>query len=172
MAKVGVTTAAVNFVARHAVAEVLLGADVLVRDRLKEARPARSRVKLGIRAKERETASYARIDTCLVVVVENPAEGAFCALCSSHFVLLRCELCPPLLVGLHDSLYACRISKGSVILQEADVDFFGLIFHDFVRFGSASYAGGQDNNKSNPHRKEDERKDMDGFHGRSRVLSP
>ena len=116
MAKVGATTAAVNFAARHAVTEVLLGADVLVSDRLKEAWPARSRVKLGIRAKERETASYARVDTCLVVVVENPAEGAFCALRSSDFVLLRCELCHPLLVGFDDSRHARGISKGSVSL--------------------------------------------------------
>ena len=164
MAKVGVTTAAVNFAARHAVAEVLLGADVLDGDRLKEAWPARSRVKLGIRAKERKTASYARIDACLVVVVEDPAEGAFCALCSSHFVLLRWELCPPLLVGLYDPRYACGISKGSVSLQEADGDFFRLIFHDLIRFGSLGLAGGQDDDDSDDQRKEDERQEDGGLH--------
>ena len=43
---------------------------------------------------------------------------------------------------------SCDIGKGPVSLQEADVDFVGLILHGLFRLSSAGLAGGENNDGS------------------------
>src|SRR5215813_2604278 len=52
MAKMSVAESAFYFATQHAHAEVLLFADVFLRDGFPEARPARSRFKLGLRVEK------------------------------------------------------------------------------------------------------------------------
>src|SRR5579863_3239797 len=76
---------------RHAVAAVAHPADVSLVVGAEEARPAGSGIELGARAKQRQAAEAAGVDTVLVIVEEHAAEGALRPVFEQHVPLLFAE---------------------------------------------------------------------------------
>src|SRR5262249_48701550 len=66
------------------------------------ARPARSRVELGLGGKQRQIAARASEGAFAVLVVERAGEGTLCVLLTQHGVLLRREQLPPFLRSMGD----------------------------------------------------------------------
>ena len=103
----------------HAVAAVLFGDDVLVGDRLEEARPAGAGIELRVRGEERQTAADAGVDALPLVVEERAAERPLGALAARDLELLAGQQLAPLGVGLLDARQSrsarrdCLLSKTS-----------------------------------------------------------
>jgi hypothetical protein len=153
-----------NLGSEHSVAQVGFRDDVFSGDRLEEARPAGSRIELGIRAKQRESAAHARVEAGLVIVVENSAERTFRSLGSSDFVLLGCQLRAPLLLALDHAWDFERIGQGAVGLQEANSDIFRRMIHGLRLFGGETSPAGQSDENRDDHNGEDKRLDDKRLH--------
>src|SRR5271154_6392418 len=96
----GVTVTAANLRANHAVTAVGAQLDVL-RDRgLGEARPARARLELGVRAEEMVAAGGAAVGPISLGERVLPGEWGLGATAAQYLVLLRRKLLAPLLLGL------------------------------------------------------------------------
>src|SRR5262245_34850008 len=93
-------TAAMHFLPDHA--EVVGAGLHCAVDRSVEARPARSRVELGLGGKQRQIAARASEGAFAVLVVERAGEGTLCVLLTQHGVLLRREQLPPFLRSMGD----------------------------------------------------------------------
>ena len=76
----------------------------LAGERLREARPAASRIELALGVEERLAAGTAPICAVRVLVPVLPGEGALRPLLAHHVVLLGRQLLPPLGVGFLDLL--------------------------------------------------------------------
>src|SRR5499427_6841126 len=94
-------TAAMHFLPDHAERVVGVGLHRAV-DRSVEARPARSRVELGLGGKQRQIAARASEGAFAVLVVERAGERTFCVLLTQYGVLLRREQLPPFLRSVGD----------------------------------------------------------------------
>ena len=92
VAEVAVAARAQDLDAHHAVAAIRLGRDVLVGDRLEEARPAGARIELGVRREQRQPAADARVDAAALVVEQRAAERPLGAVRARHGELLGREL--------------------------------------------------------------------------------
>src|SRR5581483_8745700 len=105
----------------HAVARVDLGLDRGVVRRLEEARPAGSRVELGVRAEQLGAAGAAAEDAVLLDEVEVAGPRRLGRRAAQDRVAVGVQLLPPLLVGLTNLLHtdqsrspAIRIARGTV----------------------------------------------------------
>ena len=97
VAEMAIAARAQDLDAHHAVAAIGLGRDVLVGDRLEEARPAGARIELRVRRKQRQPATDARIDAGALVVEQRAAERPLGAMRARDRELLRRQLFLPLL---------------------------------------------------------------------------
>ena len=94
VAEMAVAARAQDLDAHHAVAAIRLGRDVLVGDRLEEARPAGARIELRVRRKQRQPAADARVDAGALVVEQRAAERPLGAVRARDRELLRRQLRP------------------------------------------------------------------------------
>src|SRR5262249_15370004 len=94
-------TAAMHFLPDDAESVVGVGLHCAV-DQSVEARPARSRVELGLGGKQRQIAARASEGAFAVLVVARAGEGTLCVLLTQHGVLLRREQLPPFLRSMGD----------------------------------------------------------------------
>src|SRR6266545_1071692 len=100
MTQVRVADVADDLGALHSHRGVALLAYVGGIERLEVARPAATRIELGIRREQRRAAANAAIDAGLVMVNVCAAAGRLRSRMTCHLVLQRIELPPPLGVGL------------------------------------------------------------------------
>ena len=105
MAEMRIAAGADDLVSDHAMAAVGDGLNIFRGHGLEEAGPASPGIELRVGGKERQVAANAVINTILVVVVEEPAEGALRAFAARDAILLLGELLLPFLVGLDDFLH-------------------------------------------------------------------
>jgi hypothetical protein len=91
--------AAVDFGSPHKPAGIGLGLDRLAGERLKEARPSRPGIELGVRAEQGGAAANADIDTVLSFVYIFAGKWALSAMLARHMILFGGELLGPLLLG-------------------------------------------------------------------------
>src|SRR4051794_37711031 len=96
MAQVRIALLAQRFGALHEMAVVVLRRDVIRRRGLPEARPARARFELVLRAEKLGAAAAAAIDALLVVVPVLPREGAFGAFPARDLEFFGRQLLAPL----------------------------------------------------------------------------
>src|SRR5215217_563011 len=97
MPQVRLAHGAANLRAPHKEAAVLFGLDVMLVDGRVEARPARARVVLRLRAKERRAASYTVIDTFFFVFPVFTRKGPLGTLLPRDPVLFGSKLPTPFL---------------------------------------------------------------------------
>src|SRR5690606_6476936 len=91
-----------DFGAHHAVTAVGMCIDRRIWKRLKETRPAGSRIILGLGSKQRRAAARAFEDTLAFERIVFAGERPLRALFAQNTVLLRGQLPAPLLFGLFD----------------------------------------------------------------------
>src|SRR5438128_11321013 len=110
VAQVRAAAATGHFNAHHPVARVGVELDVLAVGGLGEARPAGSRVELGIRAKQLVPTRRAHVHAAVLRVHIPTGERTFGALLAEHGELLGREPAPPLVVAdlFHRSLLRVR----------------------------------------------------------------
>src|SRR6056297_2771784 len=92
MAEMAVATGTAYFGASHTHAGVLDIADMLRIEGLKEARPAGSRIKLGVRAEQRQVAQPAVVNPGFFVVQQGPTERVLGAMVQQDTPLFRCQV--------------------------------------------------------------------------------
>src|SRR2546426_4461128 len=102
MAEVGAAAGTVDLRTPREQAVVFFGADVVVNEGLKEARPARAGIKLGVGTEQVEITRDAPIQPPLVIVPVLAAERAFGAFLASDPVLLGSEQFLPFSIGFDD----------------------------------------------------------------------
>src|SRR5690242_5988737 len=113
MPEMGLAAGTTYLFPNHAVGVVHNHRNILLGDRLVEARPSCTGVELRIRVEQRSSAADAGIDASFMVGVVLPCERAFRARAAGYFELFRRELLPPLVITLFDLLhflYSCLTS--------------------------------------------------------------
>src|SRR6185437_7014569 len=99
MAQMAATAPAPDLGADHPVAAVLEQLDVLGHRRLIEARPPRSRLELGVRAKQLRAAAGAAVGAVVLEVDVLPGEGALGGGVAQDLELIGAQSFAPLLLG-------------------------------------------------------------------------
>src|SRR5687767_1021642 len=99
-----IAAAAPNLGPKHAVASIFDQAHAILILRLRETRPARSRVELRVRSEELVATAGTPIHAILVAIPVLAREGALCATLTADLILLGREFLAPLGVGFRDLL--------------------------------------------------------------------
>jgi hypothetical protein len=95
----------------HAETPVFQLHNIFPRDRLPEARPARTRVELGLRRKKRRTTANATIDPLLVKIPVGTGVSHFGISSAGDIKRIGGELSSPLHLALDDFLYTDRTGR-------------------------------------------------------------
>ena len=95
-----ITVLAGDFNSMHAVAAVFLLINAVSMQGIPKAGPATTGMKLGVRRKQRMTATDAMIDAICGVVGIFAGKGGFSAFFPTDLELFRAEFLPPVLVGI------------------------------------------------------------------------
>src|SRR5450756_766888 len=86
VSQVGITVGAKNLCTAHEKALVRFSADILARDRLREAGPATAGIEFGVGIEERRTTTDAGVGARLLAVVVGAGKGALGALLARNAV--------------------------------------------------------------------------------------
>src|SRR5258708_1149666 len=103
-----VAALAQHFHALHEQAGVLVRANIFLRDRSPEARPASSGIKLGFRPEQRILTADTGKNAPSVDLIVSSRKGYIGASLTSHRILLAAELLPPLGACVHNALHMRR----------------------------------------------------------------
>src|SRR6516225_12133845 len=139
MAEVSLAECAGHLGARHAKAVVRRFDDILLGNRLPEARPASARVELGVGQVQSVVAADAAVETCGMVVPVGAGKGLLGALLAGDFEGERAEELLPLGLALDHLLDLFLTDALAEVGEALDRDGAGLD-HDRLALGGAGDA--------------------------------
>src|ERR1700733_3080469 len=122
VAEMGVALRAGNRCSCHEITGVRYGLNILRSDRIPEAGPPGSGVKLGLRAEQRIVTADAAVQAFFVQVPIFPAESHFGVGMAGDVESVRGELLAPLLVGLDHFAYAGHSQALAGVRKLHDID--------------------------------------------------